>query len=183
MVMTDGPPGSPSSLSPLRADAAQRAERAARDDAQALALRRGGLPAFLATWYAAPMWDSLRGHPRFGRMLSQRQAGDAAALAAVLAGMSPGRAPSLWAEVERCREVLPEITVIVGQRDSKFLLAGQQLCRRINGAREPAGGGEVSGDDAAAVRAHFVALPACGHAAHIERPAELLAALARFLLP
>lgn len=129
------------------------------------------------------MWDSLRGHPRFGRMLAQRQAGDAAGLAAVLAGMSPGRAPSLWAEVERCRESLPEITVIVGQRDSKFLLAGQQLCRRINGTREPAGGGELSSDDQAAVRAHFVALPACGHAVHIERPAELLAALARFLLP
>ena len=45
-------------------DPTARAERAARDDALATALRTGGLPPFLEHWYRQPMWAPLRASPR-----------------------------------------------------------------------------------------------------------------------
>jgi hypothetical protein len=56
----------------IPADPAERAARAARDDALAAALRRGGTAAFCSSWYQAPMWDSLRRHPCFGALLHRR---------------------------------------------------------------------------------------------------------------
>lgn len=219
-------------------DPAARAERAARDDALASALRLGGLPRFLDQWYQLPMWAPLlasprcagagwaavgigwgpvrarqgpytRGSPaelfpatararRFGAMLQQRQAcGDAAQLAEVLSAASPGRAPSLWRELEEqaAAGTLPPLLLVAGQADAKFVGIAERLAARLAAAGGSADGEAEEGDwqeasiagdggsgevGAAAAAAEVVLLPGCGHAVHIERPAELLAAMQRF---
>lgn len=57
---------------PGLSDPSARAERAARDDALAAALRDAGLPRFLDHWYRLPMWGPLRQHPRWGCALLDR---------------------------------------------------------------------------------------------------------------
>eukprot|EP00887_Chlorella_sp_A99_P005642 scaffold1.g5642.t1 len=143
-----------------------RLERAARDDALADALRRGGLPAFVEDWYAQPMWASLRAHPTFVALVGRRARGAAGAaeLAAALAAMSPGRAPALWGELRELASggSLPRLFMVAGEEDAKFAAVARRAEAELR---------DVGGDCTAVV------LPCCGHAVHLERPAELLALL------
>lgn len=128
-------------------------------------------------------------------MLQQRcAAGDAHQLSAVLAAASPGRAPSMWRELEAAAAagVLPPLLLVAGASDAKFVGIAEKLAARLAPGgcvdHEEEGGWHVvaSGDTGAYVEgdleggAEVALLPGCGHAAHIERPAELLAALQRF---
>lgn len=135
-------------------------------------------------------------------MLQQRQAaGDAAALAAVLAAASPGRAPSLWLELEAAAAAgaVPPLLLVAGREDGKFVGIAEKLAARLAAAgtaatdaeeeegdwhagQLPAGSGD-SGSDAlqgGGASVEVALLPGCGHAPHIERPVELLAALQQF---
>ena len=106
MALTGGPYFS----CPVLQDPVLAAARAASDDALALALEAGGLPAFLRFWYSAPMWASLAAHPHFKEVLARRGEGAASKedegggrlqceeLAASLRFMSPGRMVSGGAE-------------------------------------------------------------------------------------
>lgn len=233
-----------------RAGADQRAERAARDEALALALRQAGTQVFLKDWYQQPLWGLLRRSPRcagggtganknstrhgncskkgckgrgteavavpggwqavppslnqlhrpataataahrFRHMLGQRQAGDAQELSTALASMSPGRAPSLWAELRGQQlhgagtadsgQGLPQLLLVVGEEDAKFVELGRKLCEAINGAAA-AGESEAAGSGGGgASRAELQVVPGCGHAVHVERPLELLSILDAFL--
>ena len=49
--------------------------RAAHDDGLAAALRVGGRAAFVQEWYQQPMWATLRRHPCFSTLLTQRSQG------------------------------------------------------------------------------------------------------------
>jgi len=83
-AIISGTPGIP--------DAAQRADRLSRDAELSTVLRSQGLGPFVDWWYRQPLWGSLRDHPRFGETAGRRAAaGDAAELAAALAGMTTGR--------------------------------------------------------------------------------------------
>lgn len=141
---------------------------------------------------------------RFAAMLQQRQAaGDAAQLAAVLAAASPGRAPSVWQELEGAAAAgsLPPLLLVAGQADAKFVGIAEKLAGRLAAAGSPSGSADeedegdwhaaqlplASGDSASdahmggGASVEVALLPGCGHAPHIERPVELLAALQRFL--
>ena len=134
--------------------------------------------------------------PRFEAVLRQRLAGgDAAQLAAVLSAASPGRAPSVWRELEAAAGAgtLPPLLLVAGRADAKFVRAAEQLAARL----APAGGAtsddegdwhlaapaadDVQAEGGGAAPAEVAVLPGAGHAVHIERPAELLATLQRFL--
>lgn len=146
-------------------DPQARVERAARDEALAAALRRGGARQFVADWYRQPMWASLRAHPCFHGLLAQRGAvGDAPELAAALAAMSPGRAPSLWGELYALAldGTLPELVMVAGERDAKFAAVARRAVQELHAA---GGSGAVCWD---------VVVPGAGHAVHLERPLELL---------
>ena len=167
--------------SPGLEDPAARADRAARDDAFAAALRLGGLHPFVGHWYQLPMWEPLRASPRFPALLQQRQGrGDAEQLAAVLAAASPGRAPNAWRELQAAAAAgsLPPLLLVAGQEDAKFV----GLAERLAASLAPAGSDDNSsaGAATAAPAAQVALVPSCGHAVHIERPAELLALLQRF---
>ena len=105
------------SASPGLADAGARAARRQHDEALARRLEREGTAAFVATWYAQPLFDSLRSAPGFAELLARRQQQPAAGLAASLRGMGTGSQPSLWSELARLS--LP-LSVIVGENDAKF---------------------------------------------------------------
>ena len=170
------PPSLPAAGTPGLADLAVRAERAASDDALAAALREGGLQRFVRHWYQLPMWAPLRGSPRFHALLQERQgSGDAQQLAAVLAAASPGRAPSVWRELQAAAAAgcLPPLLLVAGQEDGKFVGVAERLAASL----APAGDEE---GPAGAAAAQVAVVPGCGHAVHIERPAELLALLQRF---
>lgn len=134
-------------------------------------------------------------------MLQQRRTGgDAQELAAVLAAASPGRTPCVVQELEAAAAagVLPPLLLVAGQADAKFVGAAEKLAARLLPGDAPTdyegdwhlsplasgdGGGQeadatVSGGGPPAVE--VAVLPSCGHAAHIERPAELLTVLQRF---
>jgi isochorismate synthase/2-succinyl-5-enolpyruvyl-6-hydroxy-3-cyclohexene-1-carboxylate synthase/2-succinyl-6-hydroxy-2,4-cyclohexadiene-1-carboxylate synthase/O-succinylbenzoate synthase len=151
--------------------AGPRAARAARDDGVAESLRRGGVQAFVRRWYQQPMWASLRAHPRFASVAAARarQPGGAAALGAALSAMSPGRAPAVWAELEAAAAAgsLPPLLLVAGALDPKFVGVAERLEAALNARRAGA--------------AHAATLPGCGHAAHLERPLELLRLLADFV--
>lgn len=105
-------------------------------------------------------------------MLAQRrQAGDVEQLAAVLAAASPGRAPSLWGELPAAAAAgsLPPLLLVAGQQDGKFVSVAEKLAGLL---------AQGSGDAGAA---RVAQVPGCGHAVHVERPAELLALLQSFL--
>ncbi len=110
-------------------------------------------------------------------MLAQRrQAGDKEHLVVVLAAASPGRAPSLWDELPAAAAAgsLPPLMLVAGQRDGKFVGVAEKLA----GLLEPS---SSNAEEVRARMARVELIPGCGHAVHIERPAELLALLQLFL--
>ncbi|CAA6670669.1 unnamed protein product [Spirodela intermedia] len=107
-VLISGSPG-------IRDDAVRRT-RLAQDDARARYLSSHGLECFLKTWYAGDLWSSLRDHPHFRKIVSNRQRqGDAQALAQALSGLSIGRQRPLWEEL---RTLQKPILLVFGEKDT-----------------------------------------------------------------
>ena len=109
-------------------DAAARAERLSRDEALARQLAaaadRAAFTSWLQRWYAAPLFGSLRHHPRFDDLLRRRLRGRPAALAAALTGLSVGVQPVLW-------EALPRLPIpalfIAGAADAKYRAVADRI--------------------------------------------------------
>ena len=73
-------------------DPASASARASADLDLARTLMSVGLPGFLSSWYATPMWARMRQHPAFDKMMARRRSmGTAGELACALASMSTGR--------------------------------------------------------------------------------------------
>lgn len=72
-----------------------------------------------------------------------------AGLAAALRGLGPGTMEPLWG---RLGELRMPVTLVVGERDAKYLAIAERMATRIP-------------------RARVVTIPAVGHAAHVEAPA------------
>ncbi len=111
---------------PGLADPAQRARRAALDDRRAHAIRTQGLAAFLRAWYDQPLF-ALRQRPRArAALVAARARQDPAAMAAVVAGLSPGRQPPLWDALAR---LAPRVFYVAGRRDAKYTALARRLSR------------------------------------------------------
>jgi 2-succinyl-6-hydroxy-2,4-cyclohexadiene-1-carboxylate synthase len=136
-------------------------QRAARDAAWARRLRDEGLPAFLEAWYAQPLFAGLRGLPGFRAWLDDRAQGDAAALAHLLEALSPSRQPDL-------------VAGLAAAARPTLLLAGAHDTTYVAHAREVVGRWPA---------ATSTAIPEAGHAAHLEAPQAVAAALRAFLAP
>jgi len=142
--------------SPGIADAGERAERRAADEALAVRIEAIGVEAFAREWAAQPLFA---GQPpavaaaAHADRLRQTPAG----LAASLRGLGTGAMASLW---DRLGELAVPVTLVVGERDVKF--------RAVTAAMA-----------AALPVAEVVVVPGAGHAAQLERPAAVAAAIAR----
>ena len=150
--------------------ATARAVRAARDADLAQALQAGGAAAFCRTWYQQPLFTPFAAHPRFARAEAARAPRrHASSLALSLAGMSPGLAPDLWAELRASPQ--PQggaprpLLLVAGALDSKFVAAATAMAA----AAGPGFASRVS------------LVPDCGHAVHLEAPEALVLLLGSFL--
>lgn len=138
-------------------DAGARAARAAEDEELARLLERDGLEAFLARWEGNPVLAGLRSLPAelAAQLAARRRRQSAAGLAAALRGLGQGAQP--FVAPERLRRLRLPSAVVAGARDAKYAALARALA-------EPLG---------APLR-----LLACGHAPHLEAPAEAAAELA-----
>lgn len=138
---------------------------------------------FVDVWYQAPLWASLRQHPRFDQISERRRAaGDMRALGNVLLGCTPGR-QNLWGRLAQ-RRMACDVSLVVGEWDAKFV----QVAKGIAGLPEDWEAGDAG--TAAAGGAHawpgdlqypVVEVLHAGHAVHEEQPLALVNALRQLL--
>ncbi|MGV3524172.1 MAG: 2-succinyl-6-hydroxy-2,4-cyclohexadiene-1-carboxylate synthase [Candidatus Sericytochromatia bacterium] len=148
------------SASPGLAEATARAARRQQDAERAAALLAEGVPAFVARWYQAPLWDSLRSSPAFAGLVAQRGQQSAAGLARSLREAGTGSQASLW---ERLPALAVPTLCLSGQQDAKFQALAAAMTQHANPAYWQA-----------------QSLPG-GHNLHLENPAAWLAAVRPFL--
>jgi 2-succinyl-6-hydroxy-2,4-cyclohexadiene-1-carboxylate synthase len=141
--------------SPGLADPAERDERRRADEALADRIEAIGVEAFAGEWGELPLWE---GQPERVRAAAHadRLRNTAPGLAAALRGLGTGALPPVW---ERLGELAVPVTLVVGERDAKFRAIAARMAER-------------SGD------ARVVIVPGAGHAAHLERPDVVAAAIA-----
>lgn len=138
---------------------------------------------FVDVWYQAPLWASLRQHPRFDQISERRRAaGDMRALGNVLLGCTPGR-QNLWSQLAQ-RRMACDVSLVVGEWDAKFV----QVAKGIAGLPEdwePGDGGAAATGGAHAwpgdLQYPVVEVMHAGHAVHEEQPLALVNALRQLL--
>jgi 2-succinyl-6-hydroxy-2,4-cyclohexadiene-1-carboxylate synthase len=149
------------SASPGLASEEERTARRASDEELALRLESWGIEAFVDHWESLPIFGSQRSLPSETRRAhrARRLANDPRSLAAALRGLGTGALPSLW-------DALPGFEVptllIVGALDLKFVSVAERMASLLPDAR-------------------IATVPGAGHAVHLERPGEWLAAVVGFL--
>ncbi len=144
--------------SPGIADDDERAARRADDEALAGELEEMEIEELALRW--ATGTPVLAGQPPHVAAAAHedRLRNTSLGLARALRGLGTGALPSLW---ERLGEVGIPVTLVVGQRDAKF--------RAIASGMVPLFGGPCE----------VVVVPGAGHAAHLEAPAAVAAAINR----
>jgi len=154
------------SATPGIEDANARAARVASDEALAQELERGDFAAFLARWYAQPLFATLHRRPgAVDGLIADRLARcDPARLAAALRGLGAGRQPSLWDALGTARAAA---LLITGGEDEKF--AG--IARRM------------AAEWGAPEKVRWVSVPGAGHNVHLEARADYIEVVRAFLEP
>jgi 2-succinyl-6-hydroxy-2,4-cyclohexadiene-1-carboxylate synthase len=139
------------------ADEVERAARAEADEQLAVELESGmDIETFARRWSAQPLLRRLP-EPVGAAAHEDRLRNDPADLAAVLRGIGTGSMAPLWG---RLGELLMPVTLIAGERDSKYRKLGERMAAAIPSAR-------------------LLVVPAAGHAVHLEAPALVAAAIAQ----
>lgn len=137
-------------------DPRERSARRAADEALADTIAEDGLEAFLGRWLAQPMFSGLEGLPY---ATEGRSGNDPEGIAGSLRLAGTGTMTPLW---DRLGELVPELLVVVGERDEKFTAIGQRLV-------------------AVAPRARIAVVRDAGHAVHLEAPEATAHAVLGFL--
>ncbi|KAH9707759.1 protein PHYLLO [Citrus sinensis] len=163
-VIISGSPG-------LRDNIARKIRRA-EDDSRACALVTHGLQVFLDTWYTGELWESLRSHPHFNRIVASRLLHeDVQSLSKALSDLSVGRQPPLWEDLKLCSTPL---LIVVGEKDKKFKSIAEKMCYELSHD-------EKGSDDLRNQIYEMVEIPNCGHAVHLENPLPVIRAVRQFL--
>lgn len=138
---------------------AERRERVTGDAALAEFIRSQGTAAFMRYWHGQTMFQTLQRMPteRISQVMESRGRNDPEGLALSLLHVGTGALPSLW---DRLHELRMPVDLLTGSLDAKFTALGREMVTRIPRARL----GEVE---------------EAGHAVHLERPADLAAAILR----
>ena len=142
--------------SPGIADASERASRREADQRLAEEIERMPLEAFASRWARSPV---LADQPSqvAARVHADRLRNTPEGLARALRGLGTGALPPVW---HRLGELPMPVLLLVGERDHKFLATAEQMAQRIPSAR-------------------LVVIPGAGHAAHLEQPERVAAAIAQ----
>ncbi|MDO9021771.1 MAG: alpha/beta fold hydrolase [Deltaproteobacteria bacterium] len=135
-------------------DPAERAQRAAADDALAASIARDGLEAFVERWEALPLFATQRemAPERRAAQRAWRTAHEAGGIAWALSTLSTGRMPPLWEALATAPFAVHAVT---GERDEKFTRIAEEMVRRGGGRvvhhRVAGAGHNVALEDPAAV--------------------------------
>ncbi|CAI8583568.1 unnamed protein product [Vicia faba] len=152
------------SASPGLKDKLARKIRAAKDDSRARSVIAHGLQLFLSS--------CLRSHPHFNRIFASRlQHNDVQNLAQMLSGLSIGRHLPLWEDLLNCKVPL---LIIHGEKDTKFKKISQAMMNTLCSDLR-------SNPEKRNYTHEVVEIPNCGHAAHLENPLPVIAALKQFI--
>lgn len=138
-------------------DPEERDARRLQDRATAERLRADGLEAFLEAWLAQPLFASL---PPERAFRLERLENTVDGLASSLEQAGTGSQDPSWHLLHRL--TMP-VLVIAGAQDQKFAAIGERMAAAIG------------------ANATLALVPGAGHAAHLERPAELLSILRPWL--
>ena len=140
--------------SPGIADERERSARRQADEDLADEIERSSIDEFARRWAQTPV---LAGLPPAALQTAHadRLRSTPAGLARALRGLGTGALPSLW---ERLGELSIPVTLVVGERDSKFRATAVEMARRMP-------------------EADVVVVPVAGHAVHLEAPEAIARAL------
>lgn len=143
------------SASPGIADPQERAARRAGDEQLAERILAIGVEAFAAEWAAHPLFA---GMPPDAAVAAQheRLRNTPEGLSAALRGMGTGTMEPVW---DRLDTLHMPVTLVAGERDAKFRELATRMAAHVPTAR-------------------VVIIPGAGHAAHLEDPAAVAAAIA-----
>ncbi len=149
------------SASPGIAENAEREKRRQSDDALAEKILAGGIPEFLSFWENLPLFAGMKNLPPAQRdaLRQRRLKNNAAGLAASLHGVGTGALPPLWDKIKFWQK---PVAILAGENDAKFAAIARAMC---------AGDGFPNPEK--------IIIPATGHVAHLESPAETAKALCR----
>ncbi len=138
------------SASPGIADDSERARRRDEDEELAARVERWSIEEFAGRWAQTPILAGLT--PELAAQAhADRLRSTPAGLAAALRGLGTGALPPLW---DRLHELTIPVTLIVGERDSKFVAIARQMVEALPDAR-------------------VVVVAGAGHAVHLEHPAAV----------
>ena len=137
------------SASPGIADDVERDARREADEELAAELEgQEDVAAFASRWGRQRLFTGQS--PAVRELLhADRLRSGPAGLAAALRGLGPGSMEPLWG---RLGELAMPVTLVVGERDAKYVAIAERMAARVP-------------------RARVVSVPAVGHAAHVEAPA------------
>jgi 2-succinyl-6-hydroxy-2,4-cyclohexadiene-1-carboxylate synthase len=131
-------------------DAEERAERRRADFALAATIEEEGVDAFAAAWAAQPLFAG-QAPDVAAAARADRRRNTPAGLAAALRGVGTGVMEPLW---HRLGELPMPVLALAGERDARFRALAERIAHST-----PRGAHDV--------------VPAAGHAAHLEAPAEV----------
>jgi 2-succinyl-6-hydroxy-2,4-cyclohexadiene-1-carboxylate synthase len=134
----------------------ERAKRREADDALVARMEEIGLEAFLREWVALPLFGNLALSPSDW---TDRLRNTVEGLSSSLRMAGTGAQTSLW---PRLRELNMPVLAMAGADDTKFAAIAQQIATM-------------------APRARAALVPGAAHAAHLQRPDVVIAAVAEFL--
>jgi 2-succinyl-6-hydroxy-2,4-cyclohexadiene-1-carboxylate synthase len=141
--------------SPGIADAGERAERRAADEALADRLETMSIEEFAAEWARTPVLAGLPADVA-RRVHADRLRSTPSGLARALRGLGTGALPSLWG---RLAELSMPVVYVAGERDAKFRAIASSMAGGLPDAQ-------------------MIVVPETGHAVHLERPEAVAEAIA-----
>ena len=138
-------------------DPGERHDRQESDERLAEQVCRDGLEAFVKAWLKQPLFATL---PDAAARIDDRLTGTAAGLAESLRLAGTGAQEPLW---DRLGALDMPVLVVAGSLDLKYTALAERLVSSIGANAEPA------------------IIAGAGHACHLEKPAEFLSVVDRFL--
>jgi 2-succinyl-6-hydroxy-2,4-cyclohexadiene-1-carboxylate synthase len=139
-----------------------RVDRRVADDVWCELLVSQGVAAFVKTWENLPLFatQATLGEDLLAAQRAERLSHDAGGLVRSLKVCGLAEMPSYWDEL---RSVRVPTTLVVGERDAKFVVIAQQMREKISGAS-------------------LVIVPGAGHNVVLERPAIVAGVVTRAIL-
>ena len=140
--------------SPGLSDEAEREQRRLADERLAEQIESLPIDEFARQWAQTPILADIP--PDIAAISHQdRLQSTPQGLAAALRGLGTGALPSLWS---RLRELRMPVTLLAGERDTKFTAIAHEMARCVP-------------------HAAVIIVPRAGHAVHLERPEAVVEAL------